>query len=103
MAARLSPAAEQINSKVRFMNPERSVDTLSSVASLLRVKPQLQQLGIPDDEPCDANRVSWLLRDHPSIFPVVERRTVHASDFPGVFGGEAQAAQDTGGEIFGLA
>jgi AraC family transcriptional activator of mtrCDE len=26
------------------MNPERSVDPLSSVASLLRVKPQLQQL-----------------------------------------------------------
>src|ERR1700730_755343 len=44
MAARLSPAAEQINSRVRSMNPERSVDTLSSVASLLRVKPQLQQL-----------------------------------------------------------
>ena len=44
MAARLSPAAEQINSRVRSMNPERPVDTLSSVASLLRVKPQLQQL-----------------------------------------------------------
>src|SRR6202051_3613608 len=44
MAARLSPAAEQINSRVGSMNPERPVDTLSSVASLLRVKPQLQQL-----------------------------------------------------------
>jgi AraC family transcriptional activator of mtrCDE len=44
MAARLSPVAEQINSRVRSMNPERSVDTLSSVAPLLRVKPELQQL-----------------------------------------------------------
>src|SRR5260370_37447138 len=35
---------------------------------------------------------SWLLRDHLSVFPVVQRRTVHASDFPGVFGGKAQAA-----------
>src|ERR1700704_6651295 len=46
---------------------------------------------------------SWLLRDHLSVFPVVERRAVHTSDFPGIFGGETQAAQDTGGEIFGLA
>src|SRR6202051_2958408 len=44
MAARLSPAAEQINSRVGSMNPERSVDTLSGVAPLLRVKPELQQL-----------------------------------------------------------
>jgi AraC family transcriptional regulator, activator of mtrCDE len=44
MAARLSPVAEQINSKGHCMNSERSVDTLSSVAPLLRVKPQLQQL-----------------------------------------------------------
>src|SRR5882672_10021027 len=30
---------------------------------------------------------SWFLRDHPSVFPVVQRRAVHASDFPGIFGG----------------
>src|ERR1700730_7572227 len=28
---------------------------------------------------------SRLLRDHLSVFPVVQRRAIHASDFPGIF------------------
>jgi len=44
MSARLAFMAGRINFEALRMNPERSVDTLSGLAPLLRVRPELQQL-----------------------------------------------------------
>ena len=43
MTARLNRVAERINIEAQRMNPDQSVDALSGLASLLRVRPELQR------------------------------------------------------------